>query len=172
MLFPIQRSADGYTISSEGLSAVTPSGLGLLEKDIEHWLARHPEILLPGEQVLVVGQSISGQSMADVLALDASGRLIVIEIKRDWSNRETVGQLLEYAARLRACSYDELQAIARRYKGDPGLDLYELFRGVFVEQPVLKEELGQRQRVLVVAPEADQNLQGHHRVVAKLWRAH
>lgn len=158
MIFPILPSEDGFGLSTVALSPAAPSSLGLLEKDIEHWLAQHPEHLLPGEQVLVIGQSVSGQSMADVLALDALGRLVVIEIKRDWSNRETVGQLLEYAARLHSSSYDELQEIARRYKGDPALDLYKYFQATFSEQAIAREDLGRRQRLLVVAPQADQNL--------------
>jgi RecB family endonuclease NucS len=39
--------------------------------------------------------------MADLLALDTSGNLIIIEIKRDWSNHKTIGQLLEYAAKFK-----------------------------------------------------------------------
>lgn len=159
MLFPIQQIQNGYEVSPQGLAPVAPSTSGLLEKDIEHWLAKHPQILLPGEEVLVIGQSVAGQSMADVLAFDASGRLIIIEIKRDWSNRETIGQLLEYAAKLRSSTYEELQVAARKYRSDPALDLYQLFCTTFAEQIVAPEELGKRQRLLVVAPDADQNLQ-------------
>lgn len=105
MLFEIARRDGTYTVLPEGLAPSPPSNVGLLEKHIEHWLASHPEILLPGEQVLVIARSIAGQSMADILALDSAGRLIVVEIKRDWSSRETVGQLLEYAAKLSDCGY-------------------------------------------------------------------
>ena len=68
----------------------TAGDLGLKEKDIENWIARHPELLFGKERVLVFAQSVMGDSMADVFALDTSGRLILVEMKRDWSDRATV----------------------------------------------------------------------------------
>ncbi len=84
-----------------------------MEKDLENWVATHPELLFGVERVLVIGQSVSGQQMADILALDADGRLVVVEMKRDWSDRSTVGQLLEYAARMAESTYDDLEGLAR-----------------------------------------------------------
>lgn len=158
MLFEIARREGNYIVLPEGLAPSPPSNVGLLEKHIEHWLAGHPEILLPGEQVLVIAQSISGKSMADILALDSSGRLIVVEIKRDWSSRETVGQLLEYAAKLSDCGYAFLEGEARKYRRDESLDLLAAFQATFPDSPAGRDEIGQVQRILVVAPEADESL--------------
>jgi hypothetical protein len=158
MLFEIARRDGTYTVLPQGLAPSPPSNVGLLEKHIEHWLAGHPEILLPGEQVLVIAQSVSGQSMADILALDSSGRLIVVEIKRDWSSRETVGQLLEYAAKLSDCGYAYLEALARKYRRDDALDLLASFHEMFPDSPAGRDEIGSSQRILVVAPEADESL--------------
>src|SRR4249920_3801399 len=105
MLFAIAKTDSGLTVSPKGLAMQPPSSIGLLESDIERWLADAPSLLLPNEQLLVIARSVAGQSMADILALDAFGRLVIIEIKRDWSDRATVGQLLEYAARLRTVSF-------------------------------------------------------------------
>ncbi|MGI9043936.1 MAG: hypothetical protein ACR2GK_07390 [Gemmatimonadaceae bacterium] len=167
MLFEIAHQDGTYTVVPNGLAPSPPSNVGLLEKHIEHWLAGHPEILLPGEQVLVIAQSISGQSMADILALDSSGRLVVVEIKRDWSSRETVGQLLEYAAKLSDCGYAFLEGLARKYKRDDALNLFAKFQEIFPDSPAQRDELGQTQRILVVAPEADESLRS---IVAWLTR--
>jgi hypothetical protein len=158
MLFEIARQGETYAVLPQGLAPSPPSNVGLLEKHIEHWLAEHPEILLPGEQVLVIAQSVSGQSMADILALDSSGRLIVVEIKRDWSSRETVGQLLEYAAKLSDCGYAFLEGLARKYLHDDSLDLLAVFQETFPDSSAERDELGLAQRILVVAPEADESL--------------
>ena len=53
--------------------------------------------------------SVAGKRMGDILALDADGRLVIVEIKRDWSDRATVGQLLEYAAEMTGKSYEDLE---------------------------------------------------------------
>jgi hypothetical protein len=167
MLFEIEQRDGTYAVSPRGLAPSAPSNLGLLEKHIEHWLANHPEILLPGEQVLVIARSISGQSMADILALDSAGRLIVVEIKRDWSSRETVGQLLEYAARLSNCGYAFLEGLARKYLDDDAFDLLTVFQERFPDSPAGRDDLGKAQRILVVAPEADESL---HSIVAWLTK--
>jgi hypothetical protein len=158
MLFEIERVEDGYSISSRRFAREPAGELGLREKHIETWLAERPDLLLPNEQVLVIGQSVAGQAMADILALDSFGRLIIVEIKRGRSGRETVAQLLGYAARMQNITYEELNQIAQRYWGPPHQDLYARFQDFAEGQSIPREELGKRQRVLIVAPESDTDL--------------
>jgi hypothetical protein len=155
MLFEIVKDDSGFTVSPKGLVMRPPSSVGLFESDIERWLANEPNLLLPNEQLLVIARSVAGQAMADVLALDSLGRLVIVEIKREWSDRTTVGQLLEYAARLRTSSFDELQSYARRYLNDNKFDLYEAFQKFAEGTKCQREELGRAHRVFIVAPESD-----------------
>jgi len=74
MLFEITKASSGFAISPKGLVMQPPSSIGLLESDIEGWLAGNPNLLLPNEQLLVIARSVAGQSMADVLGLDVLGR--------------------------------------------------------------------------------------------------
>ena len=62
----------------------------------------------------MIAQSVSGHSMADILALDAEGRLVIVEIKRNWSDRATVGQSLQYAANQAESEYEDLEELHRR----------------------------------------------------------
>jgi hypothetical protein len=156
MLFEIEEKDGEFSISTRSLSRNSAAELGLREKHIENWLANHPHLLLPNEQVLVIGQSVSGQSMADVLALDAFGRLVIVEVKRGRSGRETVAQLLGYAARMRGITYEELDAITQRHRS--GLDLYTRFLEFNDGQVVPREQLGNEQRVIIVASESDADL--------------
>ena len=158
MLFEIVKTTSGFTPSDKGLVAQPPSEVGLLESDIERWLADKPRLLLPNEELLVIAQSVAGQSMADVLALDALGRLVIVEIKRSLSDRSVVGQLLEYAARLRNSSFEELQNYSRRYKGDEAYDLYNAFQKFTEGAKRPREEVGREHRVFIVAPESDATL--------------
>ena len=113
MLFRRIRERD--EIEFQAFVKSSASELGFAEKDLEDWMSRHPKLLFGGEEVLVIAQSVSGLSMADILALDAEGRLVIVEIKRDWSDRATVGQLLEYAADKTQSAYEDLEELYRQY---------------------------------------------------------
>jgi len=158
MLFELIKSGSGFVPSDKGMIVQAPSELGLLESDIEKWLADKPKLLLPNEELLVIAQSVAGQSMADVLALDALGRLVIVEIKRNLSDRTVVGQLLEYAARLKNASFEELQKYARRYRSDDTFDLYAAFQEFAEGVKLAKDEFGREHRVFIVAPDSDANL--------------
>ncbi len=158
MLFEIENTGNGYSVSSRKIMPRSAADLKLLEKDIEHWIADHPEVLLPNEQVLVIGQSIAGQPMADVLALDSFGRLIVVEIKRDRADRETIAQLLGYAASLYEVSYEELNGIAQRYQKWGDRDLHTVFSEFSDAPDIARDELGKEHRIIIVAPDSDTDL--------------
>ena len=129
-------------------------------------MAGNPELLFGGEQVLVISQSVSGQRMADILALDADGRLVIVEIKRDWSDRATVGQLLEYAAAMTGKKYEDLEELDRKYwnrrNGEsPYVPLIERFRALTDDPNADKKDIPRRQqghRIFIVAPGSDKAL--------------
>ena len=156
MLYRLKKGKG--TSSFEAMPERRAKDLGVAEKDLETWLAQNPELLFRAERVLVIGQSVSGESMADILALDADGSVILVEMKRDWSDRGTVGQLLEYAAKMARSTYDELERIARRYWADTGANLLEKLRSFFEAPTFEKEGIGRRQRLVIVAPQSDANL--------------
>ena len=110
----LYRIREGENFTFQPYTERSASELDLAEKDLENWIAKNPELLFSTEQVLVITQSVAGQSMADILALDADGRVVIVEIKRNWSNRETVGQLLEYAAKMTEKNYEYLEELASR----------------------------------------------------------
>ena len=86
------------------------------------------------------------------------GNLIIIEIKRHWSDRNTVGQLLDYAARLSNWDYDAFNKRWKSYKGEQAGDLFESFR-VFVENPYFeRDDFLKTKRLYVLASEADEGL--------------
>lgn len=85
----------------ERLQPVTFAGIGALEvQHIEQWLRRNPDLL--GEELHVIASQFSGfdrtRDRPDLLALDRSGKLVVIEIKRDDSGSGQDLQALRYAA--------------------------------------------------------------------------
>jgi hypothetical protein len=157
MLFELEKNGTKLVIKQR-FSEKAASELGIVEKAIEEWIALNPELLFPKEQVLVFAQSIAGERMADVLAIDSVGSLLVVEVKRDWSSRSTVSQLLEYAAGYKDCRYEFFNQLAKQYKKWSGGELIERFRA-FADSPAFSEQqLCKRQRVFIVAPESDTGL--------------
>ena len=142
------------------------SELQLTEKDLENWMAGHPELLFGDEPVLVLSQSVAGRSMGDILALDADGRLVIVEIKRDWSNRTTVGQLLEYAAEMTGKCYEDLEKLHQSYWAGQHSDstydsLLKRFQTLTDDSEHKEDGIPTRERghrVLVVAPASDNGL--------------
>jgi hypothetical protein len=157
MLFNIKEDDTKFKIGGRYIQKPA-SEIGIKEKNIENWIADNPQLIFPNEEILTIGQSISGRTMADVLALDTSGNLIIIEIKRDWSNRKTVGQLLEYAAKFRDVSYERLAEEVKKYdKWEEG-GLYDKFLDFADDEEFPRKDIGKKQRVMIVAPDSDSGL--------------
>lgn len=157
MLYELSNTEDGVTIGKKYVRKPALK-IGVTEKSVENQIADNPDTIFPNEKILIIGQSISGMSMADILALDTSGNLIIVEIKRDWSNRATVGQLLEYASKFNNVSYERLAEETIKYKKWNGGELFDKFLEFIDRDNYPKENLGQKQRVIIVAPGADSGL--------------
>lgn len=155
-LFHIQNLGDSPSFSL--INEVSSYSIKVKEKHFEEWVAKNPKLLFTDENaVLVIAQEISGEPMADILALDSEGNLIIIEAKRDWSDRNTVGQILDYAAHLRQWDYKAFNERAKKYKGKD-TELIDRFRK-FVDNPDFqKDQLCRNQRLYIVAPDSDINL--------------
>lgn len=101
-----------------------------LESNLEDWIAADPALLAEG--LRVVGRQVwLDAGPLDLLAIDAQGRWIVIELKRGRLYREAVAQALDYVACLRAIDAQELIDKLRPNLasfGDPG-DLATLLQG-------------------------------------------
>ena len=79
------------------------------EAEFQSWLAANPGALEPG--LWVVGYEFPiGANRADLLAVDGSGRLVVVEVKRANATREAVGQVLDYVSALEEMGPTEIAA--------------------------------------------------------------
>ncbi len=88
------------------VGATTLPELGLMEREhLQEWVLSHPELLGAGATVVTSEydkwQAASGAFVADrldVLALGTDGRLIVVELKRDFAPQTVHMQAVNYAA--------------------------------------------------------------------------
>jgi len=83
------------------IKAATFSELDFSERrNLQEWIAANPKVL--GEELLIIQKEFSGfdnsNDRLDLLALDKSGNLVVIENKLDDSGKDVAGQGLRYVS--------------------------------------------------------------------------
>jgi Endonuclease NucS len=103
------------------LTKLTPTSLtdrGLLERfDLEEWIATSPDVL--GEDLLVLAKEyvLPSNLRIDILALDKSANVVVVELKRDLSGGDIEWQGIKYASYCSSLIPDEIYEILAASKG-------------------------------------------------------
>jgi hypothetical protein len=141
------------------------------EDELERWIAQEPDIL--GEKLLIIAEQLTIPQVGrlDLLGMDASGKLVIIELKRTMAPREAVAQALDYASWLNNASEEEISAYANQYlqrsAGDSDGDLADAFEDTFGTK--LPELVCQKHRILLVAAGLDDSAE---RIVNYLAQRH
>lgn len=113
-----------------------------------------PNFLLIGRQV-----PTSYGKFIDLLAIDADGNLVVIELKRNRTPREVVAQLLDYGSWVRSLDDNDIAGIfdaflAKYYPAHAGTSLDRAFCERF-QVNEMPESLNESHKLVVVASELD-----------------
>lgn len=112
------------------------------------------DITLLDSELFLVGSQVPTAygTFIDILAVDSSGDLTVVELKRARTPREVIAQVLDYGSWIQTLGYSDITTIyARQY---PGKRFEEAFAERFQADP--PEELNSSHRLLIVASELDQ----------------
>lgn len=135
------------------------------EARLEGWLEKDIDMLDPA--LLVIGRQIETDfgGTIDLLCVDETGDLVVVELKRDRTPREITAQVLDYGSWASDLSHDEVIAIAERKFG-PGR-FEEAFLTRF--ETDLPERFNQSHRLLIVGSRVDP---GSERIVRYLSDVH
>lgn len=122
------------------------------EAHLEDLVEKHPEILL-GERMLVIKRQVDAGEAGrlDLLALDAGGNAVVVELKKSVAPRETHSQASEYISWLKDQRDGEIMDLAAKYFQEPRgkLPLVRRFCETFGTDEMPR--LNQRPRVVLVA---------------------
>jgi Endonuclease NucS len=121
------------------------------EARLEETLAQDVSILSP--QLMLIGRQVltAYGKFIDLLAMDTSGNLVVIELKKDRTPREVVAQLLDYASWIQTLTHEEIKVIYS--DKNPGQQLEAAFDEAFGIN--LPEKLNQEHELIVVSSELD-----------------
>ena len=84
---------------------------------LQEWIAKLPEVL--GETLLIIQKEFDGfdqtHERLDLLALDKTGKLVIIENKLDDSGRDVTWQAIKYASYCSSLSQEEIIEIYAKY---------------------------------------------------------
>ena len=131
---------------------------GLRERThLQRWMADTPDAL--GEELLIIQQEFDGfadtRERLDLLALDKSGQLVIVENKLDDTGRDVVWQALKYAAYCSTLKKAQVLDIYQRYldrDGDGGNAETKISE--FLDEDSLDEVVlnaGTDQRIIFIA---------------------
>lgn len=131
------------------------------EEDLEALLEQNPQVLANNEPLLLISRQPNAQEsgIPDLLALDADGNLVIVELKRGRPPRDVVAQALEYAAWASALDDQGLHDLANAYlaRQTPPSNLTAAWQEAFGqgsaednETPTPLPQLNDRQRIILV----------------------
>jgi len=153
-----------YTVVGSTATPAVPIDLadaGFRERsDLQEWVLAHPEIL--GDDVKIIGfefdrwQDFRGHrqlNRLDVLGLDASGRLVVAELKRDRAPDNVHLQALTYAAMVSRLTEEDVVSVYRRLRerAIPGFPVEQAREELFDHAGELDPQTLSTPRVVLVA---------------------
>jgi hypothetical protein len=125
---------------------------GNQEDVLEFWLENNPAYILEDENVLIIGRQVPTNlgSIIDLLGIDREGNVVVIELKRDRTPRETIAQILEYASFVERLSYSQLEHIFRDYCGEENPGLIDYHRNYFQLEGDEAVAFNRNQKLIIV----------------------
>ena len=99
----------------------TFKSLGLDERhNLQEWIAKEPSSL--GEDLLIIQKEFDGfadtKERLDLLAIDKSGNLVIIENKLDDSGKDVTWQAIKYASYCSSLSKSDVIEIYQKYLND------------------------------------------------------
>lgn len=139
------------------IGSVTFADAGFKErKNLQEWIAKDPLCL--GEELLIIQKEFSGfdetKERLDLLALDKSGNLVIIENKLDSTGKDVVWQALKYVSYCSSLSVEDIEAMYADYLESINSEenakdlLIEFFDG---EEYGEKVNVGYAQRMILVS---------------------
>lgn len=152
-----------WKVDGTKLQPVSVSALDQ-EQRLEDWIAADPSIL--GMELAIIGRQVQTAfgGKIDLLALDADGNCVALELKRGRTPREVVAQLLDYGSWIKNLGYNELEQIAQRWLQKSLAALFEECFGA-----AIPETVNASHNLIVVASELDDSSE---RIISYLSEEH
>ncbi len=111
----------------------TPFQVDHEEAVLEDWLETNPDGIVEDGKILIIGRQVVTNfgGFIDLVGVDRQGTVVVVELKRNRTPRDTLAQALEYASFAARLDTGQLEGILRSYLNDESLNLAEHHRAYF-----------------------------------------
>ena len=141
-----------WEVTTDGSLSSIPNTQISLEEQLETWLEQ--DISIISSNYMVIGRQVTTDfgGVIDLLCLDSSGDIVVVELKRGKTPREVTAQALDYASWVTDLSHQRITEIANEYLPE-NKRLETAFQTTFGEE--LPETLNEGHSVLIVAESMD-----------------
>ena len=122
------------------------------EAILENWLENNPDKIIENGNLMIIGRQVTTNlgSYIDLLGIERQGDVVVLELKRNHTPRETLAQTLEYASFAEQLNAEQLEQILKDYTGDEGLTLAQYHRDYFSLTPDEAVVFNNDQRIVIV----------------------
>jgi hypothetical protein len=138
-----------------------PVGLGGVDVEARLEQILHRDISILSPNWMIIGRQVrtAHGKLVDLLCLDRDGNLIVVELKRDMTEREIVAQVLDYGSWVRELRVEEITGIFEEHRkkywpNDPSVPIDEAFCKRFgVDE--MPEELNESHELVIVGATFD-----------------
>jgi len=125
------------------------------KEDLEQWIKSEPNIL--GKDLILIGEQVSTKSgPLDLLGIDKSGNIVIIELKRDRLPRESLAQAIDYASDISTWDINKLSEKCIKFCGQ---DLETYVSDNFEDINLKEISINQNQRILLVGTYVEESLQ-------------
>jgi hypothetical protein len=130
----------------------TPFQVDHEEAVLEDWLESNPDGIVEEGELLIVGRQVVTNfgGFVDLLGIDRYGSVVVIELKRNRTPRDTLAQALEYASFAERLNAEQLEGILRLYQKNDSVSLAEYHRVYFELSPDEAIAFNKDQRIVIV----------------------
>ncbi|MBT9149323.1 MAG: endonuclease NucS domain-containing protein [Dehalococcoidia bacterium] len=126
--------------------------------DLEPWIASNPEII--GSDIAIIGRQVMSKSgPIDLLGIDKTGNLVIVEIKRDKLPREALTQAIDYASDISEWAIEKIGEVCSEYTGK---NLIEFITESFPEPEEINVEnlnINNTQRIMLVGFSVESSLE-------------
>lgn len=127
------------------------------ERDhLQEWIANNPSSL--GEELLIIQKEFNGfydtNERLDLLALDKSGNLVIIENKLDDSGKDVTWQVIKYASYCSSLTKQEIIKIYQDFLGSKSNaeeNISEFFDKKEIDEILLNQGLNSQRLIMVAA---------------------
>ncbi|MHB1796462.1 MAG: endonuclease NucS domain-containing protein [Acidobacteriaceae bacterium] len=140
-----------WEVADSKLIALQDQAISFTEAELEKWLFEGGDVFGEGLLVLCRQLRMSDGGRLDMLCMDVTGRLVILELKRELGTREALAQVLDYGSWIDAASADDIRARAEETLNDLGAAFEQKF-----DAPLPEDWSCERPRLVLVAVGIDE----------------